>query len=81
MRSLAFSFAMLVACGSSPPAATPAAPPAADCPSDIATLVGKPCPTNGAHCGDANGSGFSNIVVCQGGSWTHVEVPPPPPGG
>jgi hypothetical protein len=84
MRTTCVLAILAVACGGG--AATSAEPKAPDgarsgapsCPSDVATLLGKPCETEGATCGNANDGGFSNIARCTGGNWENVEVPPPP---
>jgi hypothetical protein len=91
MMRLALIF--VVACGSSarpasqPPAATTpvtSAPPEPGCPArgEIQTAIGTPCPTEGQSCGSkeaAAATGFSNVLLCKGGHWQNLEVPPPPP--
>jgi hypothetical protein len=85
-RGRAFVIAMVkllivgffAACAGEPaPTQAPTPVSVAVCPSDIATLVGKPC-SPAQTCGSASGTGFSNVVVCRGGTWQQVEVPPPP---
>jgi hypothetical protein len=84
----------LVACGGSTetvqPDASADAPVGSDatspgagdagCPTDPAAAVGQPCATPGQYCGScADAASFCNEIACMGGSWTNVEVPPPPP--
>jgi hypothetical protein len=67
------------ACSSTPPAANPKQANDPPCPTDVATLIGHACATEGRSCGGASGTGFSNIARCEGGTWQQIEVPPPPP--
>ncbi|MCU0655669.1 MAG: hypothetical protein MUF64_10385 [Polyangiaceae bacterium] len=71
---------VLSACESAPPPRGPA---------DTRTSGPTPCPESGTPCskeGDSCGADaankattFSWVVRCQGGKWTRIEVPPPPP--
>lgn len=61
-------------------AAQEAATDADDCPADPAAAIGASCSTLGQTCGDCRTApSFCNEIVCIGGVWTNVEVPPQGP--
>jgi hypothetical protein len=83
MRLAALMF--VIACGGSPkappastaPASTPPAGTDTTCPAE-----GTACQTENDSCGGPackDAKGFCNVVVCRGGTWQRMEVPPPPP--
>lgn len=55
----------------------------AECPADLGGAIDAPCDPEGRSCGGegcADACGFCNLIVCEGGRWRRLEVPPPPPG-
>lgn len=68
------------------PAPTDVKPEDASCPplEQYSESIGKACPAPDVSCGYARcakAKGFCNIIVCKGGTWQNIEVPPPPPPG
>ena len=87
MRIFRLAFVILVACShNKAPATQPASPsaqPQAAAPAgEVCAAEGTPCTTEGENCGAkaaAAATGFSHVMVCKGGTWQAIEVPPPAP--
>lgn len=60
---------------------TGGSPPSPSCPTG--DVVGTSCPVEGQFCGaeacQIDPCAFCNIIVCSGGVWQRIEVPPLPP--